>query len=241
MENPAPKDIRFHNEYLGKPYRLHAKVPPLRTPIYYDAEFTGLHRDTTLVSIGLYCAETGSYFYGEFTDYDPSQVDDWLREHVLSNLMLRDRPENSYGMNHDPITKAVSTMVKGDHNHVREYLLPWLEEISRVTGRKLQFYTDCYAYDWVLLNDLICEDGLATNLPKYIDYIPIDLSTQLLMSGIDPDASREDLAGDEWSEKLIKLPPFSLMHGDPKHNSLWDAIIAYICFCNLADVKGERR
>ena len=45
--------------------------------VYYDAEFTGLHRNTSLISIGL-ISESGSKFYAEFIDYDQKQVDNWL-------------------------------------------------------------------------------------------------------------------------------------------------------------------
>ena len=37
--------------------------------IYYDAEFTGLHINTTLISIGM-VSDSGSFFYAEFNDYD---------------------------------------------------------------------------------------------------------------------------------------------------------------------------
>ena len=37
--------------------------------VYFDTEFTGLKKDTTLVSIGL-ISETHKAFYAEFTDYD---------------------------------------------------------------------------------------------------------------------------------------------------------------------------
>ena len=37
--------------------------------IFLDTEFTGLHRNASLISIGL-AAENGDVFYGELTDYD---------------------------------------------------------------------------------------------------------------------------------------------------------------------------
>ena len=50
--------------------------------IFFDTEFTGLHKDTTLISIGI-VAENGKSFYAELTDYDKTQVDEWLQLHVL--------------------------------------------------------------------------------------------------------------------------------------------------------------
>ena len=41
--------------------------------VWFDTEFTGLHKNTTLISIGL-VTENGKTFYAEFTDYDESQT-----------------------------------------------------------------------------------------------------------------------------------------------------------------------
>ena len=59
----------------------------LKTKIFFDTEFTGLHQNTTLISIGL-IAETGQTFYAERTDYDKSQIDEWLQTNVIENLLL---------------------------------------------------------------------------------------------------------------------------------------------------------
>ena len=40
--------------------------------IFFDTEFTGLHKDTTLISIGL-IDKYGRTLYGEFSDYDESK------------------------------------------------------------------------------------------------------------------------------------------------------------------------
>ena len=37
--------------------------------VFLDTEFTGLTKDTDLISIGLYIDEE-NYFYGEFNDWD---------------------------------------------------------------------------------------------------------------------------------------------------------------------------
>ena len=56
--------------------------------IFFDTEFTGLHKDTTLISIGL-IDENGRTFYGEFSDYDESKCDDWIRENVIKHLIKK--------------------------------------------------------------------------------------------------------------------------------------------------------
>ena len=64
-----------------------------RTKIYFDTEFSGLHQGTTLISIGL-ISECGKTFYAELTDYDKSQIDDWLQENVIDNLTLKNKGLN---------------------------------------------------------------------------------------------------------------------------------------------------
>ena len=57
------------------------------TRIYFDTEFTGLHQNTTLISLGM-ISECGRQFYAEFTGYDKSQIDDWLQKNVIDRLIL---------------------------------------------------------------------------------------------------------------------------------------------------------
>lgn len=55
--------------------------------VFLDTEFTGLHQNTTLISLGM-VTEHNESFYAEFTDYDKIQVDEWVQEHVIDNLKL---------------------------------------------------------------------------------------------------------------------------------------------------------
>lgn len=222
-----------------------------RVKIYYDAEFTGLHRGTTLISIGM-VSQSGAYFYGEFNDYDNNQVDDWLRENVIANLMWKDQLTfNSMkefwkgGLGNHPMASGamrhINVMIKGSSEQICSDLLAWLKFESEAYGNaKLQFYTDCYAYDWMTLMDLICEGGKALNVPPFIDYIPIDLSTALLMNSEDPDISREEYAGTHVVEKLKEQYPFNELGERAKHNSLWDASVACWCFHRVLNPSKNR-
>lgn len=199
--------------------------------IYYDAEFTGLHRDTTLISIGM-VSESGSHFYAEFDDFDKDQVDDWLQEHVINNLMFNDKSFYLSPLNGRYLSSVDNAMhfdieVKADSAEVKERLLSWLSNESKAAGNlKIQFYTDCYAYDWVLLNHLICDEGKALNLPEFLYYIPMDLSTVLQMRGVDPDINREEFIGENIVNLIKTSFPIKNANEDIKHNSLWDA---YVC------------
>lgn len=187
--------------------------------IYYDAEFTGLHKNTTLISIG-FVSTTESTFYAEFTDYDKDQVDEWIEKNVIPDLYLDQGKEKSF------VNGVSKVKIKGDSSYIKKELLKWLENECRNTGKQIQIFTDCYAYDWVLLMDLICENGKAINIPEYIYYIPIDLSTALFNIGIDPDISREEFVGYLDAGETYVL----------KHNSLWDASIIKKCFDKYNDI-----
>jgi hypothetical protein len=168
--------------------------------IYWDTEFTGLHRDTTLISIGM-VADNGKEFYAEFNDFNPLQVDDWVKEHVIDNLLFNDEEESF-----ERVLGSV-TFVKGSLEEVRHALLNWLNRFSYI-----ELWSDCHHYDVVLFQGIF---GGAFNMPGHIYYIPFDLSTALKVYGIDPDISRE---------AFIDSP----IEGE-KHNSLYDALVIQAC------------
>ena len=190
--------------------------------IFFDTEFTGLHRNTTLISIGL-VSESGSIFYAEFTDYRRDQVDQWIEKNVIDNLSL-DIPTDSkyyireyYNTPTDSKDSVSSIKVSGTTNQIKIELLAWLDaNVGFIRDDKLQFVSDCYAYDWMLLVDLLTDGGSALDMPEFIYYIPLDLSTLLYARGIDPDINREEFAG--LNTDVIK------------HNSLHDALTIKWCY-----------
>jgi len=189
------------------------------TKIYYDAEFTGLHRNSTFISLGM-VSESGNTFYAEFTDYDRYYVTDWIQDNVIANLQLpttKDCPQFYTSNIPTGVTQSVGT---SDDN--RGYLLKWLE--NEANGGQLQFIVDCYAYDWMLLVDLLTNGKTALDMPEYIHYIPLDLSTMLWMSGEDPDISREQFALNPWTGVT------DIHLAGPKHNALFDARVIKLCY-----------
>ena len=182
--------------------------------VYFDMEFTGLHQATTPISLGM-VAETGTEFYAEFTDYDASQVDPWIQEHVVNNLILSSERD---GVWIEPalVEGKNSCRVLGNKTYVEYYLSAWLRGLSEsVDFRQLTLHGDHLAYDWVLLCELF---GGALSLPDFIYYIPIDLATSLRECEYDPDVSREQFAQMRDIGALTK------------HNSLFDAHIVRRCF-----------
>lgn len=208
-------------------------------PIWFDAEFTSLSKDAQLISIGL-ISISGSYFYAEFNDYDLSQVsddqEDWLNSNVIQNLMAEEDGINTTTMmSRLGKTKSnrTSCFIRGDHELIATELNKWLhDELNHVSSNdnsKIQFYCDCYAYDWVLLNDLLSRGKSAQEIPGYIYYIPMDLCTEMQMVGIDPDISREEFIGEDGIRIVKLLPLFKEQKQNIKHNALFDAYVAQLC------------
>ncbi len=180
--------------------------------VFFDTEFTGLHQDTTLISIGL-VAENGQDFYAEFSDYDRSQVTPWIQDNVIDKLCF---PEDSL------ILPVAHMTVRGDRDLVTHHLTKWLDSLDHPPPH--QMWADCLAYDWVLFCQLW---GGASAIPKSVYYIPFDLCTLLEIEGIDPDIRREAFAygnGHDVDEE--------------KHNSLWDARTSKVCYEKLT--RGVR-
>jgi len=175
-----------------------------RKKLFFDCEFTGLRKDTTLVSIGI-VSECGKTFYAELTDYDESQVDDWLRENVIDKLWLSKTGSDVRDGNDHTWFKGIS----GALGHV---LKVWLSQFEEV-----EIWSDCLAYDWVLFCDLF---GGAMLIPKNVYYIPFDICTFMWNNGVDPDVNREDFAEYEGA-------------GGYKHTALHDATIIKACFEKL--------
>lgn len=156
--------------------------------LFFDTEFTGLHQNTTLLSIGI-IDENGRTFYRELNNYDKSQLNPWLVKHVIGNF------EGGKDITVDTL-------------ELRKDLKKWLEAYDY--GETLEFWSDCLAYDWVLFCEIF---GGAFEVPKNIYYIPFDICTLMKIKGVDPDISREEFAGLTenqikhnalWDAKVIK-------------------------------------
>lgn len=173
--------------------------------IFFDTEFTGLHKNTSLISIGL-ISEDGKTFYGELKDYDKSQVNEWLQTNVIGNTSYLKEENNC-----EIASKGYDCvyMPFNDKAQLLEDLKEWLLQF-----RNIEMWSDCLAYDWVLFVDIF---GTAFDLPRNICYIPFDICTLFKVKGIDPDISREE---------------FAEMKGD-KHNALHDARVIKACYEKL--------
>lgn len=177
-----------------------------KTKLFFDCEFTGLHQNTTLISIG-FVSENDKTFYAEFNDFDSTQLDEWLKENVIKHLKFNDYFQKLIETKND-------ISYKSNTKNITKKLTKWLEQFGEI-----EIFSDCLSYDWVLFCQLF---GGALNIPKNVYYIPFDICTMFKMKGIDPDISRE-----EFSETKDSIE---------KHNSLFDAEVIKKCFLKLEGV-----
>lgn len=173
--------------------------------LYFDMEFTGLHARTTLVSIGI-VAEDGKKFYAEFSDYDESQCDDWIRGNVLKHTIFAGNDNLAAKLGEDSNT----TVVLGSKADIRYELGEWLKQFDEV-----QFVSDVCHYDMVLLIDIF---GGAFDLPKNVSAVCHDINQDIAKHyGI---SERE--AFDKSREDIVSELCGGFIAGD-KHNALYDA------------------
>lgn len=173
--------------------------------LYFDTEFTGLRKDTTLVSIGI-VAENGKKFYAEFSDYDESQCDDWIKENVLKHTILGGNDILAKRLGEDSET----TVVLGSKADIQYELGEWLKQFDDV-----QFVSDVCHYDMVLLIDIF---GGAFDLPNKVSAVCHDINQDIAKHyGI---SERE--AFEKSREDIVSELCGGFIAGD-KHNALYDA------------------
>lgn len=173
--------------------------------LFFDMEFTGLHKDTTLVSIGI-VAENGKKFYAESTDFEDSQCNDWIRSNVLEHTILNGNEDLAARLGADDDT----TVVLGGKEDIRHELSEWLKQFKEV-----QFVSDVCHYDMVLLIDIF---GTAFDLPKNVSAVCYDINQDIARHyGI---SQRE--AFDKSREDIVAELCGGFIAGD-KHNALYDA------------------
>ena len=174
--------------------------------IFFDTEFTGLHKNTTLISIGL-VDENNRLFYAEFTDYDKSQCDDWIKEHVIDNLLYK-----HFDKEGEPNTIGIfgnKYYVKGDKRYIKNQLEEWLLPYDKV-----ELVSDVCHYDMVLFIDIF---GTAWDLPRCINPACHDINQDIARYYELTEAEAFDYSREQILDNCdIKIEGY-------KHNALYDA------------------
>lgn len=186
--------------------------------IFFDTEFTGLHKNTTLIALGC-IDENGRTFYAELTDYDRSQCNDWINENVLAHLRFNSKEAMLRYSNDNQRIE-----VKGDKEYVGYMLKHWLHYYG---DEPIQFVSDVCHYDMVLLIDLF---GTAFDLPENISPschdINQDIANYYNIS--------EKEAFDKSRESIIEV----VIDGD-KHNALYDAEVIRWIYAQVINRKPQ--
>lgn len=207
--------------------------------LFFDAEFTGLGKDTTLISLGI-VADNGKKFYAEFTDFNWDYVDDWIKNNVLDNFILKkfyphggkeieeqmeEWKNKGYELSNYPTmntfyllyntkrTKDNFTEVVGDSDWIRGALSEWISQFDSI-----QFVSDVCHYDFVLLIDLLTGGRTALDLTSNISAVCHDINSDIARHyGI---SDRE--AFDKSREEIVSELCGHEVEGT-KHNALYDA------------------
>ncbi len=173
--------------------------------VFIDAEYTGEHAYTTLVSLGLVTLE-GDELYLALNDFDQAQVTPWLEENVLSLIDEDDR-------------------IPSDEAYRR--LARWLEEYAK--DERVHLVSAGLGSDLLLLFELYKHADAGRPyfhalecLPAYLNHAEhFDLNTLLFLVGFDLDQDRETLVGSGVS--------------GTRHDALHDARLARACFLEIKD------
>lgn len=172
--------------------------------IFFDTEFSGLQKDTQLISIGL-ISENDKRFYAEFGDINTEVLDDWIKENVLANTV-------KYG------GKEITDIVPNEYEYhfgtkeeIKEQLTEWLSQFDNI-----QLVSDVCHYDMVLFIDIF---GTAFDLPETVNASCHDINQDIALARLITEKEAFDLN----REDLLEEYGISIV-GD-KHNSMTDATV----------------
>ena len=181
--------------------------------IFFDTEFTGLHQNTTLISIGM-ISEDGKKFYAELTDYDKSQVNDWINKNVLAHRWCH---LNEMDWDKDPY------YVYGNRISVLHELKKYLAQFESV-----ELVSDCAHYDMMLFINLF---GTAFDIPKNVCPACYDVNQDIAyFHEVDGHT-----AFDINREEILKNNNIEIK--GKKHNALYDAEVIKA----LYEIVSKRR
>ena len=192
--------------------------------LFFDTEFTGLRKDTTLISIGI-VSEDGRKFYAEFVDYDHSQVNPWIEQNVIKHLRFSvPAPGEDYyfvasradfNLPGNDLFSAWNLEMNGTKKVIRAELNHWISQFDSI-----QFVSDVCHYDFVILIDLITNGGTALDLPLNISAACHDINQDISQHFGVTDAEAFDMSREQIMNELCGSE--AIVIGD-KHNSLYDA------------------
>ena len=225
--------------------------------LFFDTEFTGLRKYTTLISIGI-VSEDGRKFYAELTDYNENQCNKWINENVVKNLHLPHIPwhskctenikkleEDGYVISQNPHIPREGALLEydyfksdnenmtalGDSHWIGIALNEWLKQFDTI-----QFVSDVCHYDFVLLIELITNGGTALGLPGNISAVCHDINHDIASFFHVSDMEAFNMSREEIVEEFREID--GVLEGN-KHNSLYDAEVIKVIWEQIIK-KGKK-
>ena len=199
--------------------------------IYFDTEFTGLKKDTDLISIGCVTRTNNGlkYFYAEIKDISIGKLDKWIQDNVIKNCLFlgKNKIDNKKFILQDfkycfDTFSEVSTSL----NKLIEEIA--ISDLKNGGDGQIEFVSDVSSYDFVLLIDLLTNHKLALDLPNYITSDCYNINQLIADKLFDTsdlgdafDITREEYLSERDKEEFI----LNKILGDAKHNALWDAYV----------------
>jgi hypothetical protein len=199
-----------------------------------DMEFTGLVKNTDIISIGI-VAENNDKLYCEFTDFDIDKCDSWIKDNVLSNLnfnldilhsnfkacIINSSDATKYGLK-SKLPENTRYYV-GSTEYIAEGIDEWMRyELDKEHEYEALMVTDAGYYDMYLFTTIF---GGSLRMPSYIISNNYDINN--LICARDNIDNLEDLVSrgfgiprETLAENATKAYGESM-----KHNSLFDAMV----------------
>lgn len=170
--------------------------------LFFDTEFTGLTKETQLISIGI-IDEDCRTFYAELNDYDTELIarNKWMQENVIDNLIFNNEFEIFKKENGN-------ISMKNTRKEVSDELIKWIGD------EEVEFISDCNSYDHVLLVDLITCGGSALDMPRNISPYCHDINQDIARFYRVDNVKAFNMNREEIVDST----------SDKKHNALKDAI-----------------
>lgn len=175
--------------------------------VYFDTEFTGLHQNTSLISIGL-VSETGQKIYLEFNDYDRTQCDQWIKDNVLKHCKWLSDDRLNSGISSD---NGVISMCSSRES-CRKVLEQYLSQFDEV-----QLVSDVCHYDMMLFISIF---GTAFDIPKNVSATCHDINQDIARYFDISEKEAFDMSREQIVQQVLGVE----LEGD-KHNSLYDACV----------------
>ncbi|MFO0678099.1 MAG: 3'-5' exoribonuclease [Polyangiaceae bacterium] len=181
---------------------------PSHRYLFVDAEFTGEHQHTTLVSLAL-VGEDDRELEVICDDFDRDQVTDWLRTNVLDHLDM------SVAVPSAEAFRRVEAFVHayGEGRPVR------LVSAGKLQDLLLLFELWKHGDAWRRESPPARYFHYLRGLPSELNHAAhVDLNTMMMLAGVDPGANRAAFAG---------------VPAGRRHSSLDDARVVKACFSKL--------